>query len=66
MGGSKQRTLSYLAVNLITCSGYCRPCVDGGRIGEITQVNEVTVLSTHDNVQPLPESMNAPIPDIST
>ncbi|KAH0837994.1 hypothetical protein J3R83DRAFT_6231 [Lanmaoa asiatica] len=50
-------------VPLIMGGRYCRPCVEGGRIGETSQVSEVTVsnkLSTHDAVQPLPESVDPP------
>lgn len=63
MGGSKRRISSYLVVRLITYPGYCRPCVEGGRVGETSQASEATVsskLPTHDSVQPLPKPVDPP------
>ncbi|KAI9570229.1 hypothetical protein HD554DRAFT_394551 [Boletus coccyginus] len=57
-------------VPLIMGGRYCRPCVDGGRIGGTSQVTEVAMsnkLSIHDSSQSLPKSVDShPSPDIST
>ncbi|KAF8560000.1 hypothetical protein OG21DRAFT_1502356 [Imleria badia] len=48
-------------VPLIMGGRYCRPCVEGGRIGETSQVSEATIsnkLSTHDNSQPVTTSVD--------